>query len=159
MDTGNSVSMILAATLNHKEKTMQLFTEQENREFRELKEGLDDGNHIVEIKKVKVIKIKTGRNLILEFMEPESQIIKTLFLSMEKPNLQYLKAFLIKVGLSPDMDLNHVEEKCQELVGRDAEISLVTKISDSGKRYQNIYLNRLLMEKEAITGGEDGLDF
>lgn len=138
---------------------MQLFTQEENKRFREFSSELGDGNHIVEIRKIKVVSTKTGRNLLMEFIEPESKLLKTMFLSMEGDKYIYLKANLVKMGISPEIDLNDIEKKAQELVGRNAEIGIVTKVSDSGKKYQNIYFNRLVMEKETLSDGEDSIEF
>lgn len=132
---------------------MQLFTQEENKRFREFSSELGDGNHIVEIRKIKVVSTKTGRNLLMEFIEPESKLLKTMFISMEGDKYVYLKANLVKMGISPEIDLNDIEKKAQELVGRNAEIGIVTKVSDSGKKYQNIYFNRLVMEKETLSDG------
>lgn len=130
---------------------MQLFTEEENKRFKEFSSELEDGNHIVEIKKIKVVSTKAGRNLVIEFIEPESKLLKTLFLSMESDKYIYLKANLVKMGIPPGIDLNEIEQEAQKLVGREAEIGLVTKISDSGKKYQNIYLNRVLSERTVLS--------
>jgi len=138
---------------------MQLFTQEENKRFREFSSELGDGNHIVEIRKIKVVSTKTGRNLLMEFIEPESKLLKTMFLSMEGDKYIYLKANLVKMGISPEIDLNDIEKKAQELVGRNAEIGIVTKVSDSGKKYQNIYFNRLVMEKETLSDGVDSIEF
>lgn len=138
---------------------MQLFTQEENKRFREFSSELGDGNHIVEIRKIKVVSTKTGRNLLMEFIEPESKLLKTMFLSMEGDKYVYLKANLVKMGISPEIDLNDIEKKAQELVGRNAEIGIVTKVSDSGKKYQNIYFNRLVMEKETLSDGVDSIEF
>ena len=138
---------------------MQLFTQEENKRFREFSSELGDGNHIVEIRKIKVVSTKTGRNLLMEFIEPESKLLKTMFLSMEPDKYIYLKANLVKMGISPEIDLNDIEKKAQELVGRNAEIGIVTKVSDSGKKYQNIYFNRLVMEKETLSDGGDSIEF
>ena len=138
---------------------MQLFTQEENKRFREFSSELGDGNHIVEIRKIKVVSTKTGRNLLMEFIEPESKLLKTMFLSMEGDKYIYLKANLVKMGISPEIDLNDIEKKAQELVGRNAEIGIVTKVSDSGKKYQNIYFNRLVMEKETLSDGGDSIEF
>lgn len=138
---------------------MQLFTQEENKRFREFSSELGDGNHIVEIRKIKVVSTKTGRNLLMEFIEPESKLLKTMFISMEGDKYIYLKANLVKMGISPEIDLNDIEKKAQELVGRNAEIGIVTKVSDSGKKYQNIYFNRLVMEKETLSDGEDSIEF
>lgn len=138
---------------------MQLFTQEENKRFREFSSELGDGNHIVEIRKIKVVSTKTGRNLLMEFIEPESKLLKTMFISMEGDKYVYLKANLVKMGISPEIDLNDIEKKAQELVGRNAEIGIVTKVSDSGKKYQNIYFNRLVMEKEILSEDEDSLEF
>lgn len=138
---------------------MQLFTQEENKRFREFSSELGDGNHIVEIRKIKVVSTKTGRNLLMEFIEPESKLLKTMFISMEGDKYVYLKANLVKMGISPEIDLNDIEKKAQELVGRNAEIGIVTKVSDSGKKYQNIYFNRLVMEKETLSDGGDSIEF
>lgn len=138
---------------------MQLFTQEENKRFREFSSELGDGNHIVEIRKIKVVSTKTGRNLLMEFIEPESKLLKTMFISMEGDKYVYLKANLVKMGISPEIDLNDIEKKAQELVGRNAEIGVVTKVSDSGKKYQNIYFNRLVMEKETLSDGGDSIEF
>ena len=129
------------------------FSKEENEKFKNvLTQGLEDGTYETTIKNIKVISIVSGRNLIADFFEPQNKIIKTIFISMEPDKFIFLKPFLEKLGLSPD-----IEQECQKLIGKEAQIALITKTTDSGKKYQNVYLNRILSEKTILS--DDVPDF
>ncbi len=132
------------------------FTKEETEAFKNTSEfALKDGDYSVEIRKIKIIKSNLGRNLLLEFFEPFEKVIKTLFVSMERDKFINLKAFLIKLGMNPDIDLNNIETEAQSLIGSEAEISLVTKDAESGKKYQNIYFNKIIQKKQDVQNSND----
>ncbi len=68
-------------------------------------------------------------------------------------SLPWLKTDLVRMGL----ELDHLQElagRCEELIGRFAEVRVVHKPGDAGETYVNMYINRRIEQPGVSDAGQ-----